>query len=75
VAKLKYLGKMINQNYLPEITSRLNMGNASYHAVLNILSSCLLSKNIKIKIYRTIILPVTLYECEIWSLTLRKEHN
>jgi hypothetical protein len=35
----------------------------------------LLSKNIKIRIYRTIILPVVLYECETWSLTLREEHR
>jgi hypothetical protein len=37
------------------------------------LSSSLLSKNLKIKIYRTIILPVVLYGCESWSLTLREE--
>jgi hypothetical protein len=36
--------------------------------------SCLLSKNIKIRIYKTIILPVVLYGCETWSLTLREEH-
>ena len=35
----------------------------------------LLSKNLKIKIYRTIILPVVLYGCEIWSLTLREERK
>jgi PAS domain-containing protein len=35
----------------------------------------LLSKNIKIKIYRTVILPVVLYWCETWSLTLREEHR
>ena len=39
----------------------------------NLLSSRLLSKNLKIKIYRTIILPVVLYGCETWSLTLREE--
>jgi len=39
----------------------------------NLLSSRLLSKNLKIKIYRTIILPVVLYGCETWLLTLRKE--
>ena len=38
-----------------------------------LLSSRLLSKNLKIKIYRTIILPVVLYGCEAWSLTLREE--
>ena len=39
----------------------------------NLLSSSLLTKNLKIKIYRTIILSVVLYGCEIWSLTLREE--
>ena len=39
----------------------------------NILSSRLLSKNLKNKIYKTIILPVSLYGCEAWSLTLREE--
>jgi hypothetical protein len=40
-----------------------------------ILSSCLLSKNVKIKIYKTPILPVVLYGCETWSMTLREEHK
>jgi hypothetical protein len=40
--------------------------------VQNLLSSSLLSKNLKIKIYRTIMLPVVLYGREIWSLTLRE---
>ena len=40
-----------------------------------LLSSRLLSKNLKIKRYRTIILPVVLYECETWSLTLREERR
>jgi len=39
------------------------------------LSSRLLSKNLKIKIYRTIILPVVLYGCEAWSLILREERK
>ena len=41
----------------------------------NLLSSSLLSKNLKIKIYRNIILPVVLYGCETWSLTLREERR
>ena len=41
----------------------------------NLLSSSLLSKTLKIKIYRTIILPVALYGCETWSLTLKKERR
>ena len=41
----------------------------------NLLSSSLLSRNLKIKIYRTVILPVVLYGCETWSLTLREERR
>ena len=64
----------INQNSIAEeIKSRLRSGNACYHSVQNLLSSRLLSKNLKIKIYRTIMLPVVLYGCETWSLTLREE--
>jgi hypothetical protein len=48
-------------------------GNACCHSVQNLLSSNLLSKNTKIKIYRSIIFPVVLYGCETWSLTLREE--
>jgi len=43
--------------------------------MLNLLSSRLLSKNTKIKIYRTRILPVVLYGCETWSFTLREERR
>jgi len=46
-----------------------------YYLVQNLLSSSLLSKRLKIKIYRTIILPVVLYGCEAWSLTLREERR
>ena len=52
--------------------SRFRSGNVCYHSVQNLLSSRLLSKNLKIKIYRSIILPVVLYGCETWSLTLRE---
>jgi hypothetical protein len=82
---------MINENLIQEeIKRRLNSSNACYHSVHNLLSSCLLSKNIKIKIYKHLILPVVLYGlgnlvsdilpvvlygCETWSLTLREEHR
>jgi hypothetical protein len=39
------------------------------------LFSRLISRNLKIKIYKTVILPVVLYGCETWSLTLREEHK
>ena len=50
----------------------MKVGNACYYSVQNLLSSSLLSKKLKIKIYRTIILPAVLYGCETWSLTLRE---
>jgi hypothetical protein len=53
----------------------MKSGNVSYLSVQNLLSSRLLSKNIKIKVCRTIFLPVILYGCETWSLTLRDEQR
>jgi hypothetical protein len=58
-----------------EIKSRLNSGNACYYSVQNLLSSRLISKNVKIKIYKTVILSVVLYGCETWSFTLREGHR
>jgi hypothetical protein len=58
-----------------EIKSRLNSGNACYYLVQSLLSSSMLSRNVKVKIYKTIILPVVLYGCETWSLTLRGENR
>jgi hypothetical protein len=65
-----------NQNLIQEeIKKRLDSGNACYHSVQNLLSYRLISKNLKIRIFKTIILPVVLYGCETWSLTLREEHR
>jgi hypothetical protein len=77
VEQFKYLvTTLTNRNAIQEkIKSRLKSRNACYHSVQDLLSSSLLSKNIKIKIYRTIILPVVLYGCETWSLTMREEHR
>jgi len=75
--EFKYLGTTLTyQNSIQEeIKSKLKSGNACYHSVQNHLSSSLLSKNLKIKIYRSIILPVVWYGCETWSLTLRKDRR
>jgi len=73
VEEFKYLiTTLTNQNSIAEeIKSRLWSGNACYHSVQNLSSSRLLSKNLKIKIYRTIIFLVVLYGFENWSLTLQ----
>ena len=77
VKEFEYLGTTLtNKNSIQEeIKSRLKLGNACYYLVQNLLSSNLLSEKLKIKIYRTIILPVVLYGCETWSPTLREERK
>jgi hypothetical protein len=77
VEEFKYLGTTLTKrnSIHEEIKSRLNLGNACYHSVQNLLSSRLPSKNTKIWVYRTIILPVVLCGCETWSLTLKEEQR
>jgi hypothetical protein len=77
VSQFKYLGTTVtNQNSIQEeFKRRLNSGNACYHSVQNLLSSHLLSKNVKVTIYKTIILPMILYGCETWSLTVPEKHK
>jgi len=67
---------LTHQNSIQEEKkSRLKLGNAYYLSVQNLLSSNLLSKNLKIKIYRTVVLQFVVYGCETWSLTLREERR
>ena len=75
--EFKYLGTAsTNKNFIQkDIKSRLKSRNAFYSSAQNLLSSSMLSTNIKIKIYRTIILPVVVYRCETWSLTLKEERR
>jgi hypothetical protein len=77
VSQFKFLVMTVtNQNLIQEeIKRRLNSGNAYCHSVQNLLSSRLLLKNVKMRIYKTIILLVILYGCETWSLALREEHR
>jgi hypothetical protein len=65
-----------NQNLIQEeIKKGLNSDNACYHSVQNLQSYHLLSKNVKIRTCKTIILAVVLDGCKAWSLTLREEHK
>ncbi|KAJ4445580.1 hypothetical protein ANN_12261 [Periplaneta americana] len=77
VEKFKYLGATVTniKDTREEIKRRINMGNAYYYSVEKLLSSSLLSKNLKVRIYKTVILPVVLYFCETWTLILREEHR
>jgi len=75
--EFNYLGTTLtDQNSIAEeVKSRMRLGNACCHSVQNLLSSRLQSKNLKIKLYRNIILPVVLYGCGTLSLTLREERK
>ena len=67
---------MTNQNTIQEeIKCRIKAGTSCYYSVQTLLSNRFLSKNLKIKLYKTIILPVVLYGCETWSLTLKEEYR
>jgi hypothetical protein len=65
-----------NQNLIQrEIRWRLILSNTCYHSMENVLSSCLLSKNVKIRKYKIIILPVILNGCETSSVSLKEGHR
>ncbi|KAJ4426061.1 hypothetical protein ANN_27688 [Periplaneta americana] len=77
VEKFKYLLAAVTNinDTREEIKRRINMGNACYYSVEKLLSSSLLSKNLKVRIYKTVILLLVLYGCETWTLTLREEQR
>jgi hypothetical protein len=72
--QFRYLGTTLTDlnSIQEEIKSRLRSGNACYHSLQNLFFSSLLSRSMKFKIYRIIILPV-LYGCDTWSLILREK--
>jgi hypothetical protein len=77
MCQFRYLGTTITNQTLieEEVERRLKYGDACCHLVHNLLPSHLLSENIKIRIYQTIILTVVLYGCESLFLALREEHR
>ena len=77
VNKFKYLGAYVTSKneVTEEIKSRLASGNACFYSVQKLLTSRLISRKLKLKIYRTVILPVILYGCESWSTTVADEQK
>ena len=77
VRVFRYLGGLVedtaDMGVGAEVRQRLHSGNACFFAVNKLLKSRILSRNTKIRIYRTIILPVVLYGCETWALTRQQE--
>jgi len=70
VQEFKYLRSILTQkNYeLTEIKARLQSGNKCYYGLSNLLNPRMISKNLKIQLYRTLIRPVVMYGCEVWTL-------
>jgi hypothetical protein len=69
-AVLRFVVELLNLRRCQQ-KSRLNSGNACYHSTKNLWSSRLLYKNVKIRIYKTIILPVVLHGTEAWGLDIK----
>jgi hypothetical protein len=76
VAQFRYLERTVANQTLSqeEIKRRMNSSNACYYLVQSLISSRLLLKNVKIRIYKTILFAVS-HACETWCLTLGKEHR
>jgi len=77
INKFKYLGTYVTSKteVTEKLKSRLVSGNACFYSVQKLLTSRLISRKLKLKIYRTVILPELLYGCESWSTTLADEHK
>jgi hypothetical protein len=72
VKEFAYLGALITDrnDIKSELKKRTRSGNVCYYSVQKLLAKRLLSKKAKLIIYRSIILPVALYGCETWTLTV-----
>ncbi|KAJ4435678.1 hypothetical protein ANN_18294 [Periplaneta americana] len=73
--RLRWAGHVARMGESRNAYRVINMGNAYFYSSEKLLSSSLLSKNLKVRIYKTVILPLVLYGCETWTLTLREEHR
>jgi hypothetical protein len=76
VSQLKYFRTLANRNLIEEeIKRKLSSGNAYYHSVQSLMSFPLLSKDVKIRIYKTVIFPMLLHGCANWYRALKEEYR
>jgi hypothetical protein len=77
VVKFRYVATTLKNEicYSRKIKPGLNSGKVCSQSVHNVFSPSLLYENIKIKILTTLILPLVLYKCEIWSFILKEEYG
>jgi len=77
VSQFKYLGSIITQDneLKTEVSSRIQLANKGYYGLKRILKSRTLSKNLKIRIYMTLLRPIVLYGSEMWALRKAEEQR
>jgi len=77
VDNFKYLGTMVSKmnNRSVEVNARLIMANRAYYGLRNHMKSRIISRNIKILLYKTLIRPVLTYGAETWVLSKQDEHR
>jgi len=77
VDNFKYLGTTVNKmnNRSVEVNARLIMANRAYYGLQNHMKSRIISRNIKILLYKTSIRPVLTYGAETWVLSKQDEHR
>lgn len=75
VQSFRYLGSIINtdNDVDEEIKTRLMQGNRCFYALKHLFRNSLVSRNTKLRLYKTLIRPIVMYGCETWSLTQRQE--
>jgi len=77
VNKFRYLGAYVTSKHevTEEIKIGLESGNECFYSVQKLLTSRLISRKLKLKIYRTVVLPLIIYGCKSWSTTSAEERK
>jgi hypothetical protein len=77
VQSFKYLGSIINvtNDIEEEVKTRIMQGNRCFYALKHLFTSSLVSRNTKLRLFKTIIRPIVMYGCETWSLTQKQDER